>query len=136
MHDADYLASRLIARDPHLSRQECGAVLYASRFGATLTLVELLKHGADPNSTSERGISALMAAAFYDQISVMRVLLAQPRIDMGQRTPVHVNPEFFKSQGLEGSQPPLTIGGRTALAYATLAGSRNAMKLLSDRGAR
>lgn len=136
MHDADYLASKLIARDPHLSNRECGAVVYASRFGATLTLVELFKHGADPNSTSEHGISALMAAAFYDQTSAMRVLLAQPRIDIGQRTPVHANLGFFTSLGLEGSRPPLTIGGRTALAYATLAGSRNAVTLLADRGAR
>lgn len=135
LHDRDYLAARMIARDPRLAQDECGAVVYASRFGASLTLAELLRHGADPNATSERGVSALMAAAFYDQTAALVVLLAQPRIDIEQKTPVRLNPGFFGIH-LEGSQPPLTSGGRTALAYAKLAGARSAMALLAAHGAR
>jgi hypothetical protein len=64
------------------------------------------------------------------------VLLAQPQIDIGQRTPRHANLAYFTYNNLEGERPPLIIGGRTALAYAKLGGSRDALALLTARGDR
>jgi ankyrin repeat protein len=134
MHHRDYLASRLIARDPAAANGECGAVVYAASYGAHLTLTELFKLGADPNDTSEHGISALMTAAYHGEIAAMNVLLARPHIDIDQATPSHLNAGIFSVQ-LEGRHPPLMSGSRTALMYAALGGSGDATALLVAHGA-
>jgi uncharacterized protein len=133
LHHRDYLASSLLARDPRLA-DECGAVVYAARYGATATLARLFKLGANPNATSERGVSALMAAAFHGQSKALEILLAQPRIDINRATPSHLNTAFLTIQ-LEGRQPPPVYGSRTALMFASLGGSADAASLLIAHGA-
>jgi hypothetical protein len=134
LHRRDYIASALLARNP-AAAHECGAVVYAARFGAASTLAQLLKLGEDPNSVSEGGVSALMAAAFHGEAKALEVLLAQPRMDLNRATPAHFNPGFFTIQ-LEGHQRPLTFGSRTALMFAALGGSADAASLLIAHGAR
>jgi ankyrin repeat protein len=134
LHRRDYIASALLARHP-AAAHECGAVVYAARFGAASTLAQLLKFGESPNSVSERGVSALMAAAFHGEAKALEVLLAQPRVDINRATPAHINRGFFTIQ-LEGRQPPLTFGSRTALMFAALGGSADAVSLLIAHGAR
>jgi uncharacterized protein len=134
LHRRDYIASALLARNP-ASAHECGAVMYAARFGDAETLAQLLRLGEDPNSVSEAGVSALMVAAFHDEAKAVEVLLAQPRVDLNRATPGHFNPGFFTVQ-LEGRQPPLTFGSRTALMFAALGGSASAASLLIAQGAR
>jgi ankyrin repeat protein len=133
LHHRDYLAATLLARDP-LAVEECGAVVYAARYGAAATLAKLFKLGADPNATSERGVSALMAAAFHGQLKALELLLSQPRIDINRTTPRHLNRAFFTIQ-LEGRQPPPVYGSRTALMYASLGGFPDAVSLLIAHGA-
>jgi uncharacterized protein len=133
LHHRDYLASSLLARDQRLA-DECGAVMYAARYGAAATLAKLFKLGADPNTMSEHEVSALMAAAFHGQSKAVEVLLAQPRIDINRATPSHLNAAFFTIQ-IEGQQPPLVYGSRTALMFASLGGSSDAASLLIAHGA-
>jgi ankyrin repeat protein len=128
-HQEDYLASKLLARDFAAAKKECGLVLYAARYGASLTLEQLFKLGADPNTTSQAGTSALMAAAFHGQTPALRVLLAQPGIEVNQTTPWHFNSGYFRIQ-LEGKGPPLISGARTALMFAALSGSGEATATL------
>lgn len=134
LHRRDYIASALLARNP-AAAHECGAVVYAARFGAAATLAQLLKLGEDPNSVSERGVSALMAAALHGEAKALEVLLAQPRVDLDRATPSHFNPGHFSFQ-LEGHPPPLFFGSRTALMFAALGGSADTAALLIAHGAR
>jgi ankyrin repeat protein len=134
-HQEDYLASKLVARDSAAAKKECGLVVYAARYGASLTLQQLLKLGADPNSTSQAGSSALMAAAFHGQTPALQVLLAQPRIEVNQTTPRHFNVGYFRIQ-LEGKGPPLISGARTALMFAAMSGSGDATAALLAHGAK
>jgi ankyrin repeat protein len=133
LHHRDYLASTLLARDP-LAADECGAVVYAARYGAAATLARLFKLGANPNAASEHGVSALMAAAFHGQIKALEILLSQPRIDINRTTPRHLNRAFFTIQ-LEGRQPPPVYGSRSALMFASLGGFPDAVSLLIAHGA-
>jgi ankyrin repeat protein len=134
-HQEDYLASKLVARDSAAAKKECGLVVYAARYGASLTLQQLFKLGADPNSTSQAGSSALMAAAFYGQTPALQVLLAQPRIKVNQTTPRHFDVGFFRIQ-VEGKGPPLISGARTALMFAAMSGSGVATAALLAHGAK
>ena len=65
LRQKDYIASRLLQHDGLVGDDSCPAVIYAAATGASGTLAEPLRRGADPNSLSESGISALMAAAFH-----------------------------------------------------------------------
>ena len=76
-----------------------------------------------------------MAAAFHGEAKALDVLLAQPRVDINRATPGHYNPGFFTIE-LEGRHPPLTFGSRTALMFAALDGSADAVSLLIAHGAR
>jgi ankyrin repeat protein len=134
-HQEDYLASKLLARDSAAAKKECGLVVYAARYGASLTLQQLFKLGADPNSTSQAGSSALMAAAFYGQTPALQVLLAQPRIKVNQTTPRLFNSGYFSIQ-FEGKGPPLISGARTALMFAAMSGSGDATAALLAHGAK
>ena len=133
LHRRDHLAAALLARDPQGAHQ-CGAVLYAARYGAAETLARLFALGADPNARSGEGVSALMVAAYHGQTSALQVLLAQPRIEPDLATPSHVNTGFFHPT-LEGRQPSLLYGSRTALMFASLGGSVDAVSLLLAHGA-
>jgi ankyrin repeat protein len=134
LHHQDYLAAQLIERSPPGTVQDCGAVVYAASTGSSLALNALLKRGADPNSTSERGISALMAAAYHGETAALEILLRQPRIEVNQTTPTRFNRAAltFYSE----SNPPLFTGQRTALMYASVAGNDAAYRLLLAHGAR
>ena len=134
LHRRDHVASALLAREP-ASGHECGAVVYAARYGAAETLARLLALGGDPNSSSTDGVSALMAAAFHGEARAVQVLLAQPRVELDRATPSHMNLGHFKLQ-LEGRQPPLMYGSRTALMFAALGGSVDSTSLLIAHGAR
>ena len=134
LHRGDHLASALLAREP-ASAHECGTVVYAARYGAAETLARLFLLGSDPNSTSANGVSALMAAAYHGEARAVEVLLAQPRIELDRTTPRHLNPSGFSIQ-LEGRQPPLVYGSRTALMFAALGGSADSASLLITHGAR
>ena len=134
VHHHDYAAAQLLARNPHWAQAECGLFLYAAASGATLTLAELLKQGADPNASTASGVTALMLAAYHGDTGVLKVLVAQPGIDINRSTPWHFNREFL-SPPLEGERPPLRSGSRTALMFAALSGSAAATNLLLSHGA-
>jgi len=134
LHRRDHVASVLLAQNP-AAAHDCGAVLYAARYGDAEALARLLALGADPNSTSPDGITALMAAAYHGEARALAVLLAQPGIGIDRATPSHFNPGHFRFQ-YEGRSPPLFDGSRTALMLAALGGSVDATSLLIAHGAR
>lgn len=134
VHHHDYAASRLLARNPQGAQAECGLIIYAAASGATLTVAELLRQGADPNASTATGLTALMAAAYHGETGVLQVLVTQPGIDINRTTPWHFNRESFTPQ-LEGERLPLRTGSRTALMYAALGGSVTATDLLLRHGA-
>lgn len=134
LHQHDYAAARLLARNPQMASAECGLVIYAAASGAKFTLAELFRHGADPNASTASGITALMVAAYHGDTGVLAVLLAQPGIDVNLATPWHFNRNFF-TPSLEGGKAPLRIGSRTALMFAALSGSVAATDLLLSHGA-
>jgi uncharacterized protein len=105
----DYLATGLLRRDGLQGDPPCVAVLYAATMGANGTLAELLHRGADPNSTTERGVTVMMTAAYHGNVDAVRMLLAQPQIRVDRATPT---------------------GHRTALMYAAAAGQAEICKLL------
>jgi ankyrin repeat protein len=134
VHHHDYVAARLLARHRQWAQAECGLVIYAAASGAKFTLAELFRQGADPNASTAAGVTALMVAAYHGDIGVLQVLLSQPGIDINRATPWHFDREFF-TPPLEGVQPPLRYGSRTALMYAALSGSVPATELLLRHGA-
>jgi uncharacterized protein len=129
----DYVASRLLLRDGLVGDASCAAVIYAAATGASGTLAELLRRGADPNSMTEGGISALMAAAYHGEGEALRVLLSQRRIDVNRATPLKFNLCQFSLYS-EDSTPPRT-GKRTALMYAAAAGRAAGVAMLLQHGA-
>jgi ankyrin repeat protein len=133
LHHRDYVATGLLRRDGLQGDPPCAAALYATAAGAHGTLAELLRRGADPNSTTQRGITALMSAAYHSDGAALRLLLAQPRIRVDRTTPTAFNPGGFVTYS--ESAPPLRTGHRTALMYAAVAGDPESCKLLIEHGA-
>jgi ankyrin repeat protein len=128
----DYVASRLLRRDGLVGDGSCAAVIYAAATGATGTLTELLRRGADPNAATEGGISALMAAAYHGEVEALSLLLAQRRIEVNRATPLKINPGHF---GAYDEDPePLRTGERTALMYAAAAGRVASITMLLQHG--
>jgi ankyrin repeat protein len=124
----DYVASRLLLRDGLVGDSPCAAVVYAAATGAAGTLAELLRRGADPNSMTDGGITALMAAAYHGQDEALAILLSQRRIDLDRATPTKFNPGAF---ALYSEEPqPLRTGHRTALMYAAASGHAAGVALL------
>jgi ankyrin repeat protein len=129
----DYVASRLLLRDGLVGDTPCAAVIYAAATGASATLAELLRQGADANSMTDGGITALMAAAYHGEDEALRVLLAQRRIDVDHTTPIRVNPGAL---ALYSEDPePLRTGHRTALMYAAATGHTVSIAMLLQHGA-
>jgi ankyrin repeat protein len=135
LHKQDYLAARLIETKQFDPAGDCGAVVYAADNNAALTLSALFKQGANPNSASERGISALMAAAYHGRIEALHVLLAQPHIQVEQSTPWHFNRAAFEVKLYGEGREPFRTGAQTALMYAASAGQAEASRLLLMHGA-
>jgi ankyrin repeat protein len=135
LHKQDYLAARLIETKQLDSAGDCGAVVYAADNNAALTLSALFKQGANPNSTSEHGISALMAAAYHGRMEALHVLLAQPGIHVDQGTPWHFNRAAFEIKFYGEGHEPFRTGAQTALMYAASAGQAEASRLLLMHGA-
>jgi ankyrin repeat protein len=129
----DYVASRLLLRDGLVGDTPCAAVVYAAATGASATLTELLRQGADANSMTDGGITALMAAAYHGEDEAVRLLLAQRRIDVDHTTPTKINPgaviQYSEDPG------PLRTGQRTALMYAAATGHTASIALLLQHGA-
>jgi ankyrin repeat protein len=132
-HRQDYLATGLLKRDGLQSDTPCAAVLYAATFGANGTLAELLHRGADPNSMTQRGVTALMTAANHSEGDAVRILLARHEIQVNRATPTVSNPEPVF--GYSEDPPPPQTGHRTALMYAAAAGHAQSCKLLIQHGA-
>ena len=129
----DYVASRLLLRDGLVGDESCAAVIYAAATGASGTLAELLRRGADPNSMTTGGISALMAAAYHGEVEALRVLLAQRRIDVNRTTPLKINlgqVSFYSEDPV-----PTRTGKRTALMYAAASGRAAGVEMLLQHGA-
>lgn len=133
LHRQDYLATGLLRRDGLQGDAACAAVLYAATFGAHRTLAELLHRGADPDSMTPKGVTALMTAAYHSDVEAMRMLLAQPKIRVDRATPTVINPGSLALYSEDA--PPLRTGHRTALMYAAAAGSPESCKLLIQAGA-
>jgi ankyrin repeat protein len=129
----DYVASRLLLRDGLVGDAPCAAVLYAAASGASATLAQLLRRGGDPNSMTEGGITALMAAAYHGEDDALALLLAQPKIDIDRTTPTKVNSRALTLYSEEAQ--PLRTGHRTALMYAAANGRRAGVTLLLRHGA-
>ncbi|HEY1891686.1 MAG TPA: ankyrin repeat domain-containing protein [Steroidobacteraceae bacterium] len=134
VHHHDYAAARLLARNPQWAQAECGLVIYAAASGAKFTLAELFRQGADPNASTASGVTALMVAAYHGDVGALQVLVSQPGIDINRATSWQFDREFF-TPPLEGGQPPLRYGSRTALMFAALGGSVGATELLLHHGA-
>jgi ankyrin repeat protein len=135
LHHQDYLATRLIQRDGMDSIDSKAAVVYAASEGSILALTELLQHGADPNSSSVSGISALMAAAYHGQTATLEELLAQSGLQVNGTTPPHFTPAGILKFYSE-NRKPLLSGQRTALMYAAAGSNVEALKILIAHGAR
>jgi ankyrin repeat protein len=133
LHRQDYLATGLLRRDGLQGDTACAAMLYAATVGAHGTLAELLHRGADPNSMTQRGVTALMTAAYHSDVETVRMLLAQPAIRVDRTTPSVFNPGAFTLYSEDA--PPLRTGHRTALMYAAAAGNPDSCKLLIQHGA-
>jgi ankyrin repeat protein len=131
-HRQDYLATGLLRRDGLKGDTACAALLYAATVGAHGVLAELLHRGADPNSMTQRGVTALMTAAYHGDVEAVRMLLAQPAIRTDRVTPTVFNPGSLTLYSEDS--PPLRTGHRTALMYAAAAGSRDSCKLLIQHG--
>jgi ankyrin repeat protein len=134
LHQRDYLAARLIERNKFDAAQDCGALVYAASEGSTLALSELLKHGENPNATSERGVSALMAAALHGQASSLQILLAQPHTKVNQTTPLEFHPPHFQIYS-ESPPVPWFTGHRSALMFAVAGRQPEAAQMLLAHGA-
>jgi ankyrin repeat protein len=133
LHHQDYAAARLLARDGLGEDSACSAVLYAASVGAAGTLAELLRRGADPNSMTDRGNTALMVAASRGQDAALAVLLAQAKIRVDAATPRVFNPGYFALYSEES--PPMWSGHRTALMYAARSGQVDSVRTLLEHGA-
>jgi ankyrin repeat protein len=133
LYHRDYLATGLLRRDGLRGDTPCAAVLYAAATGAHGTLAELLRRGADPNATTQRGITALMTAAYRNDVAALSLLLARPGIRVDRTTPTAFNPGTFLVYS-ENAQP-LRTGHRTALMYAAAVGNPESCKLLIEHGA-
>ena len=131
LHHQDYLAAGLLRRDGLRGDTPCAAMLYATAIGTNGTLAELLHHGADPNSMTERGVTVLMTAAYHGDIDAVRMLLARPGIQVNQATPT----VFHPAVGYDEDPPPPRTGHRTALMYAAASGHADICALLIQRGA-
>jgi len=134
LHQRDYLAARLIERNKLDAARDCGAVVYAASEGSTLALSELLKHGENPNATSERGVSALMAAALHGQASSLQILLAQPHTKVNQTTPLEFHPPRFEIYS-ESTPVPWFTGRQSALMFAVAGRQQEAVQILLAHGA-
>lgn len=131
----DYLATRLIQRDGMNGVDTRTAIVDAASEGSALTLAELLERGADPNSTSEHGLSALMAAAANGQISTLQQLLLQPDIHVNATSDTQLNLRAAFAFYTEKHESLLT-GKRTALMYAAAADNIAEINILLAHGAR
>jgi len=133
LHRQDYLATGLLKRDGLQSDSPCAAVLYAATLGTNGTLAELLERGADPNSMTQRGVTALMTAANHSDVDAVQLLLARPQIQVNRATPTVFNPGAIVLYSED--QPPLRTGQRTALMYAAAAGHTEICEQLIQHGA-
>jgi ankyrin repeat protein len=133
LHGQDYAAARLLARDGLGEDSACSAVLYSASLGAAGTLAELLRRGADPNSTTDLGSTALMVAASRGQDATLAVLLAQPKIEIDAATPRVFNPGYFSLYSEDA--PPMWSGHRTALMFAARSGHAEIVRTLLEHGA-
>jgi ankyrin repeat protein len=133
LHRQDYLATGLLRRDGLQGDTPCTALLYAAAVGTNGTLAELLHRGADPNSMTQRGVTALMTAAYHSDTDALRILLAHPSIRVDQLTPTVFNPGALV--GYNEDSPPPRTGHRTALMYAAAAGHAEICHLLIQHGA-
>jgi ankyrin repeat protein len=129
----DYLAAGLLHRDGLQGDTPCAAVLYASASGAHRALTGLLQAGADPNAATQRGVTALMTAAYRRDVEALRLLLAQPKIQVDRATPAALNPQALVPYS--ESNPSLFTGGATALMFAAAAGNAQSCTLLIQHGA-
>jgi ankyrin repeat protein len=121
--------------DPKTANPEGETVLMtAARSGSLPVVKSLLAHGADPNA-KEKWLqeTALMWAAAENHGDVVAALLdAGARADdksWATDTPILEFPESG------GPNKPFPRGGWTALMYAARQNSRDAIRVLADRGA-
>jgi uncharacterized protein len=129
----DYLATGLLRRDGLQGDAPCAATVYAATVGTNGTLGELLHRGADPNSMTQSGVTVLMTAAYHGDTEAVKMLLAQPQIQIDHPTPTVYNPE--RLLGYDEQTPPPRTGHRTALMYAAAAGNAEICKILIEHGA-
>ncbi len=129
----DYLAVGLLLRDGLQGDAPCAALLYATASGAHRALAALLHAGADPNATTQRGVTALMSAAYRRDLEALQLLLAQPKIQVDRATPTALNPQALVPYS--ESNPSLFTGGVTALMFAAASGNAQSCALLIGHGA-
>lgn len=133
LNHQDYVASRLIQREGIASIDARAAVVYAASEGAVLTLTELFKRGADPNSASAHGVSALMAATFHRRMPALELLLSQPHIRVNATSGTLSGDQVV---AFPGAPKAAKVGQRTALMYATYLSNIDGITLLLAHGAR
>jgi len=71
----DVLADMLLLREKPVAEEDCGAIYYAAQTGATRTLSDLLRRGADARVRDGAGFTPLMVAAFAGQVAAMGLLV-------------------------------------------------------------
>ena len=87
----DYVISRLLDQDMPINSRDPKhgqtPLMYACRRGKISTVSLLLNRGARVNAISKRGNSALYEALSAGHVDVIRILLAQPSIDVNAPHP-------------------------------------------------
>ena len=128
----DALAAELARRSRKIPAEDCGAVFYAARAGATRALSVLLDRKAPTDLEANRSrMTPLIAAAAYGQTTSVRILLDSRVANVNESTSIHVVPMLGTDFRLE----PVAYGRQTALMLAAEGGHIETVNELLRRGA-
>ena len=131
LHDNDTLAAILLAREPKIAIEDCGAVYYAAQTGARRTLAALIDRKADVYAAvAPDGKTPLHAAASAGQLSTVKLLLDRRAARINESTPFAI-----KQYGGHGFSGPGPSGRTTALMFAVVGGHTAVVEELIKRGA-
>lgn len=133
-HDNDTLAAILLAREPKIAPEDCGAIYYAAQTGARRTLAALLDRKADVYAAeAPEGKTPLHAAASAGQLGTVTLLLDRGAAKIDESTPFAV--KYYYSGGHPSLPVPGPSGRTTALMLAVAGGHAAVVAELITRGA-
>jgi ankyrin repeat protein len=129
----DALGAELIARQPKVGPDDCGAVYYAALGGAARTLTALLDAKApvcEVKNVNQPGMTPLIIAAFFGSAATVKILL-----DHGAAKVDETTPRKIAMLGNEGGGWIGPTGGETALMWAARMRYLDVVKELLRQGA-